>query len=117
MARCPHGFERAVVPCSVCSSRERSAARGGPTASPDAPRRGRPTKYSSGQTIAGARIVSRAENQGNGNAAWLCVLACGHEKIVQGIALRAAEKARSTVRCSEGCPKQAVTAAPREALK
>ncbi len=100
MARCAHGFERAVVPCCVCDGRDRSATLPAPSAS-NAPSRGRPTRYAPGQMIAGVEVLSRAENQGNGNAAWLCRLACGHERIIQGIALRASEKARSAVRCRE----------------
>lgn len=105
MARCPHGFERAIVPCASCDARERSTTLPAPTASAPAPCRGRPVRYATGQTIAGAEILSRASNEGNGNAAWHCKLACGHERVIQGIALRAAEKARSTLRCHE-CPKK-----------
>ena len=58
------------------------------------------------QTIAGAKVTARAQNQDNGNAAWHCRLACGHEKIVQGIALRAAAKAGSIMRCADCRPKR-----------
>lgn len=42
-----------------------------------------------GQTFGVLKVVERAENQANGNAAWLCRCeACGDEHIYQGIQLR-----------------------------
>lgn len=65
-----------------------------------------------GQTIAGALVVRRAANV-NGNSRWLCKLACGHEQILQGIALRAAAKEGRTPRC-KGCrPKRPGTVVRR----
>jgi hypothetical protein len=54
-----------------------------------------------GKPIAGVAVVERVENSPNGNATWRCKLACGHERIMQGIALRDAERAGRLVRCLE----------------
>lgn len=54
-----------------------------------------------GKPIAGVDVVERVENSPNGNATWRCKLACGHERIMQGIALRDAERAGRLVRCLE----------------
>lgn len=53
-----------------------------------------------GKPMGGAQVISRAENV-RGNAHWLCLLSCGHEKVCSGIALRHAEKRGGKVRCDE----------------
>lgn len=53
-----------------------------------------------GKTLAGALVLSRAENIG-GKAYWRCRLACGHEASVQGMRLRQDERAGVTYSCGE----------------
>ncbi len=48
-------------------------------------------------------VHRRAENQANGNAAWFVRCDAGHEFVVQGIALRAAEKEHRDLACPD-CP-------------
>lgn len=52
--------------------------------------------------IRNVTVQRRAENQGNGNAAWFVRCPDGHEFVVHGIALRAAEKNGHDIACP-GC--------------
>jgi hypothetical protein len=61
-----------------------------------------PTNYNftdlTGKTLAGALVLHRAPNV-NGNSRWHCKLACGHQNIIQGIHLRASDKAGVIKKC------------------
>jgi hypothetical protein len=66
-------------------------------------------------------VDRRAENQANGNAAWFVRCDAGHEFVVQGIALRDAEKNHRDVACPDcpatgGARKRAATLARRRVL-
>ncbi len=107
MSRCGHGFETTVVPCPEgCVSTEPAAKQ---------PRRvvegNRPRKFGdtgghpgfvdmTGQVRAGATIIGRAANV-NGNARWHCTLACGCAAILEGIAIREAERRGGLLRCRD----------------
>ena len=107
MARCPHGFERSAVPCSVCGdaatrpavSRRRVPQRRN---KPDGARLPRPPHPSyrdlTGETFCGAVVLERAENNRRGTACWRIRLPCGHEKTLASIELR---QRRTRWNCTE----------------
>lgn len=54
-----------------------------------------------GETIAGCVVLRRTANSA-GNSCWVVRAVCGHELVVQGIALRQAEREGRSIRC-RGC--------------
>lgn len=93
--RCRHGFLRSVVRCPVCGGVDAATI-------PLEQRKGHVEDLTS-QPIAGARVLGRASNTNKGNAAWQCLLDCGHVKIVQGSHLRKIQAKGGSIRCPEGC--------------
>jgi hypothetical protein len=100
--RCQHGFLAPL--CAVCHL----------VKAPPKPakRRGDPSRFhhpgfvdEAGRALAGCTVLRRAANV-NGNARWLVRAACGHEVVVEGIALRDAEKHGRVVRCKACKPKR-----------
>lgn len=120
MPRCAHGFERGLGLCPEC--------REAPEARPRVPsseprRRGDVTRFShpgfqdmAGETLAGAAVLRRAPNV-DGNACWLVRAACGHELVIQGIALRAAHKRGGTLQCIWCRPKRPGTVMRRRGAR
>jgi hypothetical protein len=103
MARCEHGFERSVVPCSECGDRDstyRAAVMGQPRRNErrrerraerqdGTPRRAHPGFMDlTGQEFAGAVVLERAPNNDRGSACWRLRLPCGHERVLPGIQVR-----------------------------
>jgi hypothetical protein len=56
-----------------------------------------------GQTFAGATVISRADNNSAGSVTWHCRLECGHTKTISGCHLRTQERRGGRIRCTEGC--------------
>lgn len=106
MARCPHGFERAAVPCASCGdtakkigSASRVRRRGGPYKPGE-----RPTHPGfqdlTGAVIDGARVLARLANDSDGGAVWSVELPCGHVRAIKAIALRGGQRKRGFL-CAE----------------
>jgi len=94
MARCPHGFELTAVACVQCPR--------SPLPSKNQFCRGK-VEDITGQTLAGATVLSRADNNKHGTVHWHCVLRCGHSKTIAGVHLRQQHKLGGRIRCAEGC--------------
>lgn len=107
MARCPHGFERSVIPCLDCDGTAKPkprAARVRRTGEPYKPGE-RPThpgfKDLTGAVIDGGRVVDRAPNARDGSSVWNVELPCGHMLLIKGIALRDTRRKRKRLLCTE----------------
>ena len=95
MARCPHGFELSAVACVQCPRvpappKKTTLVRG-------------KVEDITGQTFAGATVISRADNNVHGTVHWHVTLRCGHTKTVAGCHLRQQQKLGGKIRCAEGC--------------
>lgn len=105
--RCPHAFVLDLCPECAPPKPERKASRG------DARRFSHPGfQDMTGKVLAGCTVLRRAANV-NGNARWLVRAACGHEVILDGIALRAKAKAGQEYRCKACRPKRPGTVRAR----
>jgi hypothetical protein len=91
--RCPHGFDTQSIRCTQCGS---------PAPAAVVSRRNNVVDLT-GQTFAGAVVLSRAANNNNGATCWHCRLPCGHTKTISAPHLRQQQKLGGRIRCEEGC--------------
>lgn len=105
--RCQHGFLRGKGLCPTCKTEEPVDR-----LRPPAARTKQRVPHShpgfqdlTGQVLAGCTVLSRAPNL-NGTARWNVRAACGHEIVLPGIVLRAADKRKSATRCRACRPKR-----------
>jgi len=101
--RCRHGFLLGLGYCHSCEpsgpTRPKVCAPPANVSRGDARRFAHPGFQDlTGRSLAGCLVLDRAPNV-SGNARWRVRAACGHVLVVEGIALRAAEKAGRMVRC------------------